>query len=109
MPVKDEKVRIAGAMEVFIDKSVQMSALFKIAELEALTLMDPLTRVGNRKYTENIISTRLNELERYKWPFGILFIDLDDFKKINDLYTHRGWRQNASNGYKNYAFALPFV
>jgi len=88
VPMKDAKGRITGAMEVFIDKSVQMSTLFKIAELEALTLIDPLTRVGNRKYTENIIATRINELERYKWPFGILFLDLDDFKKINDAYTH---------------------
>jgi len=88
VPIKNEKEEITGAMEVFIDKSIQMSTLFKIAELEALTLIDPLTHVGNRKYTENIIAARLNELERYKWPFGILFIDLDDFKKINDLYTH---------------------
>jgi len=88
VPVKNKKGQISGAMEVFIDKSVQMSTLFKIAELEALTLIDPLTRAGNRKYTENIIGTRLNELERYKWPFGVLFIDFDDFKKINDMYTH---------------------
>ncbi|MDD4954856.1 MAG: diguanylate cyclase [Candidatus Omnitrophica bacterium] len=88
VPITGRSGEVTGAMEVFIDKSVQMSALFKIAELEALTLIDPLTRVGNRKYTENIIRTRLNELERYKWPFGILFIDLDDFKKINDTYNH---------------------
>jgi diguanylate cyclase (GGDEF)-like protein len=60
----------------------------QIEELRRMALLDPLTGVGNRRYAEMNIKFRLAEMDRYKWPFGVLFIDLDNFKDINDTYGH---------------------
>ena len=53
-----------------------------------MALLDPLTGMGNRRFVEIGLNSRLNELQRYGWKFGLLFIDIDHFKKVNDLYGH---------------------
>lgn len=55
------------------------------SHLERLSTTDPLTRLHNRR----AVHERLHQLvSRGGQAFGLLFIDLDDFKKINDLYGH---------------------
>ncbi len=53
-----------------------------------MTLLDPLTELGNRRYLEMQLSGRLKEMDRYGWPFGVLFADIDLFKNVNDTYGH---------------------
>ncbi|MEK7750071.1 MAG: GGDEF domain-containing protein [Planctomycetota bacterium] len=53
-----------------------------------MALLDPLTELANRRYTELNIQTKLDEMRRYGRPFGILFVDIDHFKNINDFYGH---------------------
>ena len=50
--------------------------------------LDPLTQLGNRGYTRMMLGGRLDELRRYGWPFGLLFIDVDYFKHVNDAHGH---------------------
>ncbi len=57
-------------------------------ELEKLALLDNLTQLANRNYIEREIQSRIEEKKRLNVPFGILFIDIDHFKKFNDLYGH---------------------
>jgi diguanylate cyclase (GGDEF)-like protein len=60
----------------------------RVNELEKLTLLDNLTQLANRNYLEREIQSRFEEKKRLNVPFGILFIDIDHFKKINDRYGH---------------------
>lgn len=56
--------------------------------LHWLPLQDHLTGLASRFYLESTIETRLAEMNRYGWPFGVLFIDIDGFKGVNDTYGH---------------------
>jgi diguanylate cyclase (GGDEF)-like protein/PAS domain S-box-containing protein len=60
----------------------------RLEDLHWLPLQDHLTGLANRFYLESTIETRLAELNRYGWPFGVLFIDIDEFKGVNDTYGH---------------------
>lgn len=78
-----------GAIEVFTDNSSKVSALQRIQELEEMALLCPLTEVGNRRYTNLALDSAAEELKRYGWDFGVLFVDIDHFKRVNDDYGHQ--------------------
>lgn len=77
-----------GGLEVFSDNSSKLNAIERIEELEEMALICPLTGAGNRRYTQMTLDNAMEELKRYNWPFGLLFLDIDHFKDINDTYGH---------------------
>lgn len=79
---------IIGGIELFTDISNQAANELRVKELEKLALLDNLTQLANRNYIVREIQSRLEEKKRFHVPFGILFIDIDHFKKINDIYGH---------------------
>jgi diguanylate cyclase (GGDEF)-like protein/PAS domain S-box-containing protein len=87
-PLVDVDGRQIGAIEVFSDNSAKMAALQRVQDLERTAYVDALTGVANRALTEITIHGRLEELSRYGWPFGVLFVDVDRFKLINDSLGH---------------------
>ena len=87
-PLKNKEGDIVGAVELFSDNSSKLAMQKQIDELQRLALIDPLTQLGNRRYMEMTLQTRLSELERHDLSFGVLFIDIDDFKSVNDVYGH---------------------
>jgi diguanylate cyclase (GGDEF)-like protein/PAS domain S-box-containing protein len=87
-PLVDQQGSVLGAVEVFSDNSARLEALQKIEDLQALAYIDPVTGVGNRRYTEQTLQARLEELRRYGWSFAVLFIDVDHFKDVNDAFGH---------------------
>ncbi|MGD9330642.1 MAG: sensor domain-containing diguanylate cyclase [Desulfobacterales bacterium] len=87
-PIEDADGRIVGVMEIFSDDVTPDSMRRRIALLEKLTALDPLTHLPNRRSIEATIVSRLAETYRYQVIFGILFIDIDHFKSINDRHGH---------------------
>jgi len=87
-PILSPDGKIVGAVEVFSDNTPRVVSKQTIEELQRIALLDPLTEVGNRRYAEMNLKFRLAEQERYGWPFGILFIDIDVFKTVNDRFGH---------------------
>jgi diguanylate cyclase (GGDEF)-like protein/PAS domain S-box-containing protein len=87
-PIRDTSGEIIGTLELFGDISSKSATLLRIKELEKLSMTDPLTRIANRRYLESELQTRLQELVRFNWPFGLLYMDLDHFKDINDTFGH---------------------
>jgi diguanylate cyclase (GGDEF)-like protein/PAS domain S-box-containing protein len=84
----DRDGNIIGAIELFTDISNQAVNELRVKELEKLALLDTLTQLANRNYIEREIQSRFEEKKRFNVPFGILFIDIDHFKRFNDIYGH---------------------
>lgn len=49
---------------------------------------DPLTGLPNRVLFNDRLEHAVAQAKRHSRHFAVMFIDLDDFKKINDLYGH---------------------
>jgi diguanylate cyclase (GGDEF)-like protein/PAS domain S-box-containing protein len=87
-PMRDEQGEIVGSIELFTDISNQPAYDLQIKELEKMAFLDPLTQLANRNYINQELTGRLEEFKRYNIPFGILFADIDHFKKFNDTHGH---------------------
>lgn len=87
-PVYDDKGKVVGAVEIFSDNSSAVQILLEYERLKQDVFVDPLTGIGNRRYAEMTLSTRVYDLETHEVPFGVLFLDLDRFKGVNDSFGH---------------------
>ena len=87
-PLRDEQGEIIGGVEVFTENSQQLSAIARMEAFEKLAYLDPLTGTANRRFAEITLHARHEEFRRYGWPFGLIFIDIDRFKCINEECGH---------------------
>ncbi len=56
--------------------------------LRQLSLVDPLTGLGNRRSFDLLVEQELKTMSRNGKDAALVFLDLDDFKSINDNYGH---------------------
>ncbi|RPI71474.1 MAG: diguanylate cyclase [Geobacteraceae bacterium] len=56
--------------------------------LENLAIRDSLTGLYNHQYFYARFEEEFSRAERYASPLSCMFIDIDDFKKVNDTYGH---------------------
>ena len=54
----------------------------------ALADHDPLTGLLNRRGFDAAATTELARASRFARPLTLAYIDLDDFKRVNDLHGH---------------------
>lgn len=56
--------------------------------LEEISIRDDLTKLYNRRYFYRKLRDEFSRVERYGEDLSLVFLDIDDFKKINDTYGH---------------------
>jgi diguanylate cyclase (GGDEF)-like protein len=52
-------------------------------------ITDELTGLGNYAHFQQLLSIALGQVKRYRDTVGLVMLDLDDFKLINDTYGHQ--------------------
>ncbi len=57
--------------------------------LRQQAIRDPLTGLFNRRYLEETLEREVQRAKRNHQPVGIIMIDIDFFKTINDTYGHK--------------------
>jgi len=56
--------------------------------LQQQSIRDPLTGLFNRRYLEEFLEREISRAQRYNHPIGLIILDLDHFKQLNDTYGH---------------------
>jgi len=87
-PLRDADGNITGAAEVFTENAELHQVLKDLEALRFKVNRDELTGVSNRRAAEAALKTRLFELQQFGTPLGLIFLDIDHFKHINDTYGH---------------------
>lgn len=57
-------------------------------DLEYFATRDPLTGLHNRRMFMELLNYETSRATRHEYPFCLLFIDMDNFKTINDRFGH---------------------
>jgi len=73
----DEKV------DDYVDQIEQINV-----KLKEDSIRDGLTGCYNRRYFQDIIASEISRASRYDRSLSLLMLDIDDFKKLNDTYSH---------------------
>jgi diguanylate cyclase (GGDEF)-like protein len=107
-PVKDAQGKVLGTFAIyqrhpaepsaeFLQKIKTYSNLAEVAisrclsasEIRRLAFYDSLTGLANRSLLEQHLLQAMASSQRSKLHCGLMFVDLDNFKPVNDIYGHK--------------------
>lgn len=82
-PLIREQVKEEGKL-----RAMTLSLSARSETLEHAALTDSLTGVQNRRYFDDALKEYLGEFQRVGRPVGLMILDLDHFKLVNDTHGH---------------------
>jgi two-component system cell cycle response regulator len=77
------RVRIHTKLKLLQDELREKNVL-----LETLSVTDVLTGLANRRRLMTRLEEEVARARRYKTPLAVVMIDIDHFKKVNDVHGH---------------------
>lgn len=83
--IKDDKGKTTNYISLFHDTTEDKR---KEEKMEFLAFHDPLTKLPNRRLFYDRLSISIESARRSKLFVALLYIDIDNFKDINDTYGH---------------------
>ena len=74
--------------QLAVKVSLCLSNVTAHEKLQRMAYQDALTGLLNRRVMESILKREYNRARRYRTPLSLAFIDVNDFKNVNDTYGH---------------------
>ncbi len=74
--------------ELYVLKDSYNQMIARLNKHKVLSITDKLTGVFNRLKLDEVLNDEFNRSSRFKSNFGVIIIDIDYFKKINDTFGH---------------------
>lgn len=71
------------------ERERRLNAEAQVETLKTLTGIDPLTGLGNRRAFDNELDVAVGTTNRTGQDFSLVFMDVDNFKTVNDTYGHQ--------------------
>lgn len=84
-PIYDDQGTLIAVVETLRDKTSEHQAS---TELERLAHRDGLSGLANRRHFDMCLNTEWVRHRREQRPLSLLMVDVDHFKRYNDLYGH---------------------
>ncbi len=96
-----ETERVRQQTEIYRLQNVELKdAKFKLEQrmqelkllhqkVKELSIRDGLTDLYNRRYLDEQLSILFSRARRYNQPISVAIIDVDNFKKLNDTFSHQ--------------------
>jgi diguanylate cyclase (GGDEF)-like protein/PAS domain S-box-containing protein len=82
----DDDLDMLVALAQVASLAVANTQLF--SEIQRLAIVDGLTGAFNRNYFDAQLKNEISRAKRLGYPLGLLIMDVDDLKKVNDRYGH---------------------
>ena len=58
-------------------------------DVQRQAITDDLTGLATHGHFQQLLAAEMDEVRRYKYTVGLVMMDIDDFKSINDVYGHQ--------------------
>jgi diguanylate cyclase len=85
-PVLARVVALENRNATLLEANQRLTA--ELHRLQRLVYLDPLTKLGNRRYFARAIEAEIHRSARTGSPLTVIVGDVDEFKKCNDTYGH---------------------
>jgi len=79
-----EKKEYESQLKIYINELKIMNA-----KLERMATVDVLTGAYNRRKFDDDLTSMIKKKEKYGISFSLIFLDIDNFKTINDCFGHK--------------------
>jgi diguanylate cyclase (GGDEF)-like protein len=89
--LNEKLIAVNASLEAKIAKAVQEHTDFLTKlneEIKKRAFYDSVTKLPNRAFIYEILEKEIQKAKRYKTLLALFFIDMDNFKRINDIYGH---------------------
>ena len=85
-PLPDEDVKLVELLVAAAAVALQNAHLYQ--ETQRLATTDALTGVSNYRHFHDLLSLEVQRARRLAYPVGLIIMDLDYFKQVNDRHGH---------------------
>jgi diguanylate cyclase (GGDEF)-like protein len=82
IPVFKDDGEVIGAVETFFSAAPKVTIPLGLSELEKMGLVEPETGIPSKQYLDMTLKTRIEEFQNYGLPFGLIYVDIDNYGKI---------------------------